>query len=93
MNNSIANSILPEILKEFQKRFPNVELELREATIQQEIQMLKNHQLDVVFQRSPSVDENDSSLSFLSILQEYFVVVLPATYVLANHTQISLKAL
>lgn len=93
MDNSIANSILSEILKEFQKRFPNVELELREATIQQEIQMLKNHQLDVVFQRSPSVDENDPSLSFLPILQEYFVVVLPATYVLANHTQISLKAL
>lgn len=70
MNNSIANSVLPEILKEFQKRFPLVELELREVTIQQEIQMLKNHQLDVVFQRDPIVDENNHYLSFLPILQE-----------------------
>ena len=93
MNNSIANSILPEILKEFQERFPKVELELREVTIQQEISMLKNHQLDVVFQRSPYADENDPSLNFSPILQEYFVVALPETHVLADRTQISLKAL
>ncbi len=31
LNNAVANSILPEVLKEFQKRFPNVELELREV--------------------------------------------------------------
>ncbi len=93
MNNSIANSILPEILKKFQQRFPNVELEFREVTAQQEIQMLKNHQLDVLFQRSPYINDNDPSLSFLPILEEGFVVVLPTTHILANHTQISLKAL
>lgn len=93
MNNSIANSILPEILREFQERFPKVELELREVTIQQEIPMLKNHQLDVVFQRSPYVDENDPSLSFSPILQEYFVVALPETHILANQSRVSLNAL
>ena len=93
MNNSIANSILPEILKEFQEHFPQVELELREVTIQQEIPMLKNHQLDVVFQRSPYADENDPSLDFSPILQEYFVVALPETHILADRHQISLKAL
>lgn len=55
--------------------------------------MLKNHQLDVVFQRSPYVDKNDPSLNFSPILQEYFFVALPETHVLADQTQVSLKAL
>jgi len=93
LNNAVANSILHEVLKEFQKRFPNVELELREVTIQQEIQMLKNRELDVVFRRSPSFEQNDPELKFQTILDEYFVVALPTTHALAKQTQISLKAL
>jgi DNA-binding transcriptional LysR family regulator len=93
LNNAVANSILPEVLKEFQRRFPNVELELREVTIQQEIQMLKNRELDVVFQRSPTFERNDPDLNFQTLLDEYFVVALPTTHALAKQTQISLKAL
>lgn len=93
MNNSIANTILPEIVQEFQQRFPKVELELHEVTIQQEIQMLKNHQLDVIFQRSPSFEQNDPALSFQPILEEYFIVALPTTHALADQTKISLTAL
>ncbi len=93
MNNSIANTILPEVVQEFQQRFPKVELELHEVTIQQEIQMLKNHQLDVIFQRSPSFEQNDPALSFQPILEEYFVVALPTTHALADQSKISLKAL
>lgn len=93
LNNLIANSILPEVLQAFQQRFPKVELELHEVAIQQEIQMLKNHQLDVIFQRSPSFEQNDPTLNFQPILEEYFVVALPATHALADQTKISLKAL
>jgi len=93
MNNSIANTILPEIVQEFQQRFPKVELELHEVTIQREIRMLKNHQLDVIFQRSPNFEHNDPALNFQPILEEYFVVALPTTHALADQTKISLKAL
>lgn len=93
MNNSIANTILPEVVQEFQQRFPKVELELHEVTIQHEIQMLKNHELDVIFQRSPSFEQNDPALSFQPILEEYFVVALPTTHALADQSKISLKAL
>ncbi|MDB9340512.1 MULTISPECIES: LysR substrate-binding domain-containing protein [Cyanophyceae] len=93
MNNSIANTILPEIVQEFQQQFPKVALELNEVTIQQQIQMLKHHQLDVIFQRSPSFEQNDPALSFQPILEEYFIVALPTTHALANQTKISLKAL
>ncbi|MUG99177.1 LysR family transcriptional regulator [Scytonema sp. UIC 10036] len=95
LNNAVANSILPEVLQEFQKQFPNVELELREVKIQQEIQMLKNCELDVVFQRSPSFDRNDPDLESQILLNEYFVVALPTNHNLAKqkNTEISLKAL
>ncbi|GAA6617419.1 LysR family transcriptional regulator [Scytonema sp. NUACC26] len=95
LNNAVANSILPEVLQEFQKQFPNVELELREVRIQQEIQMLKNCELDVVFQRSPSFDRNDPDLESQILLNEYFVVALPTNHALAKqkNTEISLKAL
>ncbi|WP_199329611.1 LysR family transcriptional regulator [Coleofasciculus sp. FACHB-1120] len=95
MNNSIANTILPEIVQEFRQRFPMVELELHECTIVQDIQlqMLKNHQLDVIFSRSPSFEQNDPTLSFQPILEEYFIVALPITHALANQMTISLKAL
>lgn len=93
LNNAVANSILPEVLKEFQKRFPHVELELREVRIEQEIQMLKNRELDVVFQRSPSFEHNDPDLNFQTLLDEYFIVALPTSHALAQLTQISLKAL
>lgn len=93
LNNAIANSILPEVLKIFQERFPNVELELREVTIRKEIQMLKNRELDVIFQRSPITNQYDPELRFQIILDEYFVAALPISHPLAKATQISLKSL
>lgn len=93
IHNSAANSILPNVLRTFRKQYPDVELELREVTTHQEIPLLKEHQLDVVFHRSPSPYENDSDLVFIPILQESFLVVLPETHFLANQKQVSLVLL
>ncbi|NJK52048.1 MAG: LysR family transcriptional regulator [Leptolyngbyaceae cyanobacterium SU_3_3] len=93
MNNSIANTTLPEIVQAFVQRFPKVELELHEVTIQQEVAMLKNHQLDVIFQRSSSFEEVDPALSVQPILEEYFVVALPNHHPLAQKAKIPLSAI
>lgn len=93
MNNAIANTTLPEIVQAFTQRFPNVELELHEITIQQEVQMLKQHQLDVIFQRFSSFEETDPALSVQPILEEYFVVALPIHHVLANQPTVPLTAI
>jgi DNA-binding transcriptional LysR family regulator len=94
INNSIANTFLPEILQVFQAQFPDVEIKVAEVTLQQEIQMLNNHELDVIFQRSPSFEQNDPALfSAEVILAEYFVVALPTTHPLANQEPIPLQAL
>jgi DNA-binding transcriptional LysR family regulator len=93
IHNSVATSVLPSILTEFRSQFPQVILELREVTIEQEIPLIKNHQLDVVFHRSPSLHERDPSLSFSPIFQEAFVLVLPDRHPLAAHSEVSLTAL
>ncbi|MGB3536235.1 MAG: LysR substrate-binding domain-containing protein [Microcoleaceae cyanobacterium] len=93
MYTSFATSILPKILKTFKSRFPDVELELREIPVQQEIQLLKNHQVDVVFHNSTSLYDEDSGLDYLPILQEKFMLILPQNHPLANKNEISLSAL
>jgi len=93
LNNAVANSILPEILQEFQQRFPKVDLDLREVSTQQEISRLKSRELDVIFQRSPSFEYNDPDLGCQPILDEYFVVALSAQHPLVPETHIPLAAL
>jgi DNA-binding transcriptional LysR family regulator len=53
IHNSFANSHLPDVVKQFHQQFPAVRLEFREVTVMQEVELLKNQQLDVVFHRSP----------------------------------------
>ncbi|MGI8501830.1 MAG: LysR substrate-binding domain-containing protein [Hassallia sp.] len=92
-NSSIANSVLPDILRVFRSRFADVELVLRELTSKQQIQELLSRQIDVGFDRLPNENENDPDLSFLPILQESLVIALPEQHPLAVQSQIPLKAL
>ncbi|HEY9728155.1 MAG TPA: LysR family transcriptional regulator [Chroococcales cyanobacterium] len=96
INTSIANSVLPAILRTFRDRFPNVELVLHELVSYQQLQELRDRQIDVGFvnlHHLQKIDENDDTLSFISILQEPFVIVLPESHPLAGQPQVSLAAL
>lgn len=93
VNTAIANSLLPDILKTFRDRYPDVSLELRSMTIEEMIEGLRKGSVDVGFEHLPNPHSDDSSLSFLPILQESFVVALPANHRLAVRSQIPLQAL
>lgn len=93
IHNSVANSILPMLLKELRRKLPDIHLDLREVMVQQEIPLLKEHQLDLVFHRSPSVYDRDPDLVFVPILQESFLVALPEAHPLVKQQQISLPML
>lgn len=93
MNSSIANSILPDVLRVFRKRFPDVDLELREVTIDQEIQEILDRRLDVGFEHIPNHYDHDENLVFLPILKEPLVIALPEQHPLAQQPQIPLSAL
>lgn len=93
VNTAIANSLLPDILKTFRDQYPNVSLELRSMTIEEMIEGLRKGSIDVGFEHLPNPHSDDSSLNFLPILQESFVVALPADHRLAVRSQIPLQAL
>lgn len=90
-NSAIANSVLLEILRSFRHRFPEVELVLHELASYQQAQELHNRQIDVGFVYLPNI--NDDTLSFMSLLQESLVIVLPETHPLSAQTQIQLQDL
>lgn len=94
INNSIANTILPKMLREFKAQFPQVKIQIQEVTIDREIQMLRDGQLDAIFLRSPSFERIAPDLfSYEEILEENFVVALAANHPLAAQETIPLKAL
>lgn len=93
VNTAIANSLLPDILKTFRSRYPNVELELQSMTIKEMMQGLRDTSIDVGFEHLPNPYSNDVTLNFLPIVQESFVVALPEHHPLAARSCISLQAL
>ena len=93
MNSALANSVLPEILQNFRSRFPNVQLILRELTAKQQIQELRDCQIDVGFEHLPNDYEQDADLIFLPIVQDALVIALPEKHPLAALPEIPLQAL
>ena len=93
VNTAIANSLLPDILKTFRNRYPNVELELRSMTIKEMMQGLRDTSIDVGFEHLPNPYSDDSTLNFLPIVQESFVVALPEHHPLTARSHIPLEAL
>jgi DNA-binding transcriptional LysR family regulator len=93
IHNSFANSHLPNLVAQFHQHFPDVRLEFREVTVRQELELLQNHQLDVVFHRSATVDRNGTNFNYLPLLEEDFVLVLPENHPLAARSNVPLTAL
>ncbi|MBD2164926.1 LysR family transcriptional regulator [Calothrix membranacea FACHB-236] len=92
-NSSIANSLLPDMLRIFRDRFPNVKLVLRELTAAQQIQELHNRRLDIAFDRLLNSYQQNTGLCYLPIARESLVIALPKTHPLASQSQIPLQDL
>lgn len=89
---SIANTLLPDILRTFCDRFPEVELELRELTADRQIQELQERRLNVGFEVF-DLQQLASDLNVLPIMKESLVVAMPAAHPLAVQQQIALSDL
>lgn len=90
---TVANTILPEILRTFRDRFPHVELELRELTAAQQLRDLRDRRLNVGFEVITPNTLLDSTIEALPILQEALLVALPVDHPLAGHEQLLLAQL
>jgi DNA-binding transcriptional LysR family regulator len=87
---SATNEVLPPVLYEFQKSFPEVELYLHEMMPDQVVQRLHGRQIDVGFFYLPF---DDSALDFMPVSREPLVVALPETHPLAEVPEIDLGTL
>lgn len=90
---SLANGVLPNILRTFRQHYPEIKLILWEENSVFQIERLRDHQTDVVFvyQNHDLTTAND--LGMMPLSQEMLVVVLPQNHPLAVQSQISLTDL
>ena len=89
---SIANSVLPDVLRAFRDRCPDVKLELRELTAEQQIQALRDRRLDAGFE-TVLAHHQDPSLCAMPVVQEVLMVALPDDHPLTAHPQVTLQDL
>ncbi len=87
---SAAYNVLPAILRTFRASVPDVNLELRELTTDQQLQWLQDGRIDVGFVRPP-VEED--CFGWEIIFRESLVVALPKTHALVNQPRVSLRSL
>ncbi len=87
---SIANGILPDILRTFRQKYPEVKLILREENCCLQIQGLRDRQTDIIFIYQNSDADCAPDLERISLLQEPLVVVLPQQHRLAKQAKIAL---
>lgn len=93
ISSAITNSILPDILRLWRERHPQVELELRELTLQQQLQALNDRQLDVGFEHLPDNAQQDASLNSITLFREALVVALPIDHPLTRSSSLTLETL
>lgn len=96
INISIANSILPRIIRKFHEQFPAVEIILYEIPSYEQIEKLRHQQIDLGFFHRHNLENtqrNNDVFDCKSILKEKLVIVLPESHRFAKETSISLKKL
>ncbi|MGB5962894.1 MAG: LysR family transcriptional regulator [Coleofasciculaceae cyanobacterium] len=95
INTSISNSLLPDILRIFRRKFPQVDLVLQELLNQESRQRLQERRIDVDFENLYNLQDVDEQhcLTYEVISQEPLVIVLPKNHPLADAPQIQLQDL
>lgn len=87
---SVAFSGLPELIRAFRARSPDVEVSLRELPPQEQIEALGDGRIDVGFIRGPMPDLD---LASRLVRREPLVVALPAGHPLTAHRRLKLALL
>ncbi|MEO1132703.1 MAG: LysR family transcriptional regulator [Cyanobacteria bacterium J06639_1] len=87
---SSMHTVLPNILKQFRDRYPDIELVMTEICTLGQVNALKTEAIDLGFLHPP-IDA--SFLDLHSLQGERLLVALPHTHALAHQPQIPLKLL
>jgi DNA-binding transcriptional LysR family regulator len=85
---SIANSLLPDILRTFRRQYSKIRLTLKEEKSGVLTQKLRDRKLDIIFFYQYQKESDDSDLEFMAIEQESLVLVLPKMHPLISKSKI-----
>lgn len=87
-------SVLPPVLREFREAYPDVEIDLREATTDVQIEELLQSRVDVGLLIPPLPDRARPQLDYLPVLTEPLILAVPkGLSVLRGKTKVALQAL
>jgi DNA-binding transcriptional LysR family regulator len=87
---SVMFTELPAAIQSYRRRYPKVELRLRELVTTAQIAALLNETLDLAFLRDGDPTEG---IRITTLLKEKYVAVLPEAHPLAQRRTLSVKAL
>ena len=90
---SISNTLLPDILRTFRTRFPEIQLALLELTAERQLEELRAGRLNVGFEVIANTQEPDRSLHVLPMMAESLVVAMPELHPLVFQQQVFLRDL
>lgn len=88
---SVTFGLLPRLVQAFRARYPNVKLELQEATNQAVLSAVDGETLDLGFVRLPT--SRPPGVSFQPVQRDVFVVALPARHALARRKRLAMRDL
>lgn len=78
---TVDYSVLPPLLRQFRQRFPQVEIELREATSDLQLEDLQQGRIDAGLLIAPLPKKMLGLLDYRCVLQEPLVLALPGEFV------------
>jgi DNA-binding transcriptional LysR family regulator len=70
-------SVLPPLLREFRERYPGVQIDLREATTDVQLDDLMQERIDAGLLIPPLPDKAKSELDYLTVLSEPLILAAP----------------
>ncbi len=90
---SAANSVLPGLLSKFRELHPHVLIEMKELTVEQQLDLLEKKQLDIGLEVVSPLLLDERGFSWHILTEESLVIVLPDNHPLSSKAQVPLKAL
>jgi DNA-binding transcriptional LysR family regulator len=89
---SLGHGLLPNILKTYRRRYPDVDLRLLEMDTSQQIHEINAHRLDLGFIGLGQTSEKLTNLELTTVAEEKLMAVLPQDHPIVANAKITIKS-